>query len=95
MRPVDIKYALATAVPRPVTQTEVALACGVVKSMVYDVIHGNRRNQRVEHRIVCITGKAPAELWPQWYGPAASRAARPDKRAMSQRMDALTHAVGS
>jgi hypothetical protein len=73
MRPVDIKYALATAEPEPFTQTEVAISCGVSKSMVYDVIHSNRRNQRVANRIAVITGLPLAELWPQWYGPEAQR----------------------
>lgn len=89
MRPVDIKYLLATADPKPLTQTEVALSCGVVKSMVYDVIHGNRRNQRVENRIACITRKPLFELWPQWYAPGAQ-----SRRRSTSVVDALQALTG-
>lgn len=76
MHPAQIKAALAMASP-PASQKEVALQCGVSPSLVYDVIHGNRRSTRVANRIAVITRLPLAELWPQWFGPNARRRRRP------------------
>jgi hypothetical protein len=73
MLPAEIKFRLAIAEPQPYTQAAIATECRVANSMVWDVIHGNRRNDRVALRIAEILLRKPADIWPKVYGPTAKR----------------------
>jgi len=89
MHPALIQAALKM---RGVTQADIARACEVSGPMVHDVIHGNRRSQKVENRIAAASGFAPAELWPTWYDAKTNQRRR---RAVSTaQVSALLRAVG-
>lgn len=92
MLPAEIKFRLAIAEPKHYTQAAIALECEVANSMVWDVIHANRRNDRVANRIAVILKSTPAQLWPQVYGPNAKQRRQP--APMQQVVDALRARAG-
>jgi len=97
MHPAEIQAALKM---RDYSQTELAAEVvgrsgkRVTPTSVYQVIQGRARSKSIELRIAAIINKPLAEIWPQWYGPTASRSARPDSRTITQRMNELARAVG-
>lgn len=50
------------------TQARLAEELRLAANSVGYVIHGRSRSHRVETRIAAVIGKAPVEIWPQWYG---------------------------
>ena len=97
MHPAEIQAALKM---RDYTQVELAAEVvgrngrGVTPTSVYQVIQGRARSKGIELRIAAIIDRPLAEIWPQWYGAAASHSARPDSRTISRRMAALARAAG-
>jgi len=73
MHPALIKAAIAMANTQ---QADIAEELKVARSTVHSVIEGNTRSKRVELRIAAIINRPLTEIWPQWYGPKASRRRR-------------------
>lgn len=93
MHPAQIQAALKM---RGVTQAQIAKTTGereLSKTAVYQVIQGRSRSKRIEMRIAEITGLRLADLWPQWYGPKASRRSAP-VLSIAQVADALRARAG-
>lgn len=90
MHPALIQAALKI---RGITQADVARQCGVTPTVVYDVIHGNRRCKKVELRIAAATQLPLAELWPHSHGPNAQPRRR-NTPSTAQITDALRALAG-
>ena len=66
MHPAQIKAALEM---RGFKQSDIAESCGYEHAtVVWQVIHGRARSEKVESKIAEITGFSCEVLWPAWDG---------------------------
>lgn len=89
--PTRIRMALLAA---GITQAQIAHSCDVTPTTVSAVVHGRGRSAQVERRIAAATGQPLAELWPQWYGAAATQRRRRVRLSPTQIADALRAFAG-
>lgn len=70
MTPLEIQIALKKA---GFLQADIARQCDVKPPLVHDVVYGQRRSKKVEMCLAAAIGKRLIDIWPDRYGPNASR----------------------